>query len=65
MVPGWFFIVFPRNIPARTVSWPVDPVWVRRPEGGIGPSAKNDDDGDENLRAAAKVVETTPVAHAA
>ena len=40
MDPGWFFMVFLQNIPAQTVSWPDLPVWVRRPEGGIGPSDK-------------------------
>ena len=31
-------MVFLQNVPAQTVSWPNDPVQVRRPEGGIGPS---------------------------
>ena len=26
MVPGWFFMVFLPNVPARTVTWPDDPV---------------------------------------
>ena len=26
-----------KNVPAQTVSWPNDPVQVRRPEGGIAP----------------------------
>ena len=34
------FMVFRQNVPAQTVSWPSDPVLVRRPEGGIGPSEK-------------------------
>ena len=34
MVSGWFFL---QNVPAQIVSWPDDPVEVRRPEGGIGP----------------------------
>ena len=34
----WFFMVFLQNVSARTVSWSDDPVEVRRPEGGIGPS---------------------------
>ena len=38
MVPGWFFMVFLQNVSDGTVSWPDDPVLVRRPEGGIGPS---------------------------
>ena len=25
MVPGWFFMVFLQNVPAKTVSWPNDP----------------------------------------
>ena len=33
----------PQNLPARTVSWPNDPVQVRRPKGGIGPSDDNND----------------------
>ena len=33
----------PQNLPARTVSWPNDPVQVRRPKGGIGPSEDDDD----------------------
>ena len=32
------FMVFLQNVPAQTVSWPNDPVSVRRPEGFIGPS---------------------------
>ena len=42
---SWFFMVFHgsrlvflQNVPIQTVSWPNDPVYVRRPEGGIGPS---------------------------
>ena len=31
-------MVFLQKVPAQTVSWPNDPVQVRRPEGGIGPS---------------------------
>ena len=45
MVPGWSFMVFHgsrlvflQTVPVQTVSWPNDPVYVRRPEGGIGPS---------------------------
>ena len=38
MVPGWLFMFFLENVPAQSVSWPYDPVQVRRLEGGIGPS---------------------------
>ena len=41
-VPGWLFMVFLKNLPALTVSWPDNPVYVRGPEGGIGPSYKID-----------------------
>ena len=41
MGQGWLFMFFFQNIPARTISWPGDPVYVRRPEGGIGPSYMN------------------------
>ena len=50
MVPGWFFMVFHgfrlvfmvflENVPPQTVFWPNNPVKVRRPKGGIGPSVK-------------------------
>ena len=33
-------MVFLQNVSDRTVSLPDDPVWVLRPEGGIGPSEK-------------------------
>ena len=48
MVPGWFFMVFLQSVPAQAVSWPNDPFWVRRLEGGIGPSDDNDDDDDDD-----------------
>ena len=53
MVPGWFFMVFLQYVPAQTVSWPDDPIQVRRPEGGIGPSGDNEngdvaDDADKD-----------------
>ena len=39
----------PQNLPAGTVSWPNDPVQVRRPKGGIGPSDDNEEkEGDKN-----------------
>ena len=31
-------MVFLQNVPAQTIFWPNDPVEVRRPEGGTGPS---------------------------
>ena len=33
-------MVFLENVPPQTVFWPNDPVKVRRPKGGIGPSVK-------------------------
>ena len=42
-------MVFLQNVPARIVSWPDNPVKVRRPEGGIGPSWDNGaGDGPDN-----------------